>query len=541
MKKIMLIDTNYGFTSDVESRLILDDIEGIEILTRNNINIIHEQIEKEHPDELLISADLINSHNWDFGIPVKSYAKKAEGISLAQERGIPTYGVIKGAGELIKAIESNSILNIKERNVQNEIPVDISNEQKVEKPAAVNSGSENLKKTEPLDILNAEKEILAKPLEPDRPLNRYEGEDMTVKDKLQEQNMQQDSIKTQNTASASNRGKNDLKARLEEARKKEQEERLRKEAEMRRNGLSADETAVERDMGNIQPPAKLITVYSAKGGVGKTTISSELATYLALTSHGRGRYKVCIADYNIDFGDVLNTLNFDAKKACMTVWAADIRERIAAGEEPEQITYTESQISVWLQKDAATGLSALLAPMTNEDSMDISEVELEIMLTNLVEHGGFDFVVCDTGNNTRDSSFIPLEKADDIILVLTQSVNTANCNAGFMQTMRKINFDMSRIRIVINQAQSTKSVGVAVDEVIEAFINPETGRPFDVLGVIKYSNDEKQANNMGKPLVLKSSHEFTKSIGSIATHLIGENFVLEQPKKKGFLSKLFKK
>ena len=72
MKKIMLIDTNYGFTSDVESRLILDDIEGIEILTRNNINIIHEQIEKEHPDELLISADLINSHNWDFGIPVKS-------------------------------------------------------------------------------------------------------------------------------------------------------------------------------------------------------------------------------------------------------------------------------------------------------------------------------------------------------------------------------------------------------------------------------------------------------------------------------------
>lgn len=43
---------------------------------------------------------------------------------------------------------------------------------------------------------------------------------MTVKDKLQEQNMQQDYIKTQNTVSASSRGKNDLKARLEEARKK---------------------------------------------------------------------------------------------------------------------------------------------------------------------------------------------------------------------------------------------------------------------------------------------------------------------------------
>ena len=68
---------------------------------------------------------------------------------------------------------------------------------------------------------------------------------------------------------------------------------------------------VERDMGNIRDAAKVITVYSAKGGVGKTTLSSDLATYLALTSNGRNRYKVCFADFNIDFGDVKNTLNFD--------------------------------------------------------------------------------------------------------------------------------------------------------------------------------------------------------------------------------------
>lgn len=51
--------------------------------------------------------------------------------------------------------------------------------------------------------------------------------------------------------------------------------------------------------------------------IGKTTLSCELATYLALTSNGRNRYKVCIADFNIDFGDVKNTLNFDPNKACM--------------------------------------------------------------------------------------------------------------------------------------------------------------------------------------------------------------------------------
>lgn len=544
VKKIMLIDTNYGFTSDIESRLILDDIDGIEIVTKNNINTIHEAIEKERPDELLIASSIINSHpNWDFGIPVKTYAKNTEGIIASQDKGFMTYGLINGAGELIQAISSNRILKLETPSGKNKFPNETD---LISGKSQVSDVNQNTKGINPFtqkkpdleevfeDIVEETliKENMQKAVHKSKKKN-----DITISANMSSSPESNDGIRS----GISSRGSNDLKARLAEARKREEEERRKKEAAAKNRHLEEATAMVNRDMGNVKMPAKLITVYSAKGGVGKTSLACELSTYLALTAHGRGRYKVCIADYNIDFGDVINTLDYDANRACMTIWAADIRERINAGESPEDISYTEGQISAWLQKNEQTGLYALLAPFTNEDSMDISEIELEVMLRNLVDNGGFDFVVCDTGNNTRDSSFIPLEKADDIILVLTQSVNTANCNVGLIETMRKIDFDMSKVRTVINMAQPAKSVGISVDEVIEAFINPNTGKPFEVLSVLKYTNDEKTAGNMGIPLVLKSSHEFTRGISSIAQQIIGDNFVLEAPKKKGIFAKLFKK
>lgn len=301
---------------------------------------------------------------------------------------------------------------------------------------------------------------------------------------------------------------------------------------------------VERDMGNIKRPAKLTSIYSAKGGVGKTTITCNLATYLALTEHhGRNRYNVCIIDFNIDFGDVATTLGLDPNRGCMTQWANDIKQRLKgmtpengqkySQEQLNSIVYEESQIRNYLQRVDETGLYVLLAPISNEDSMFLTENEIEIMLNNLINNAGFDFIICDTGNNTRDSSFIPLTKADNVYMILTQSATTANDNAGFLNTMHKIGYDLNKIHILINMAMPTKSTGISVDELKEVFVNPYTKKQYHVVGIIKNYNEVRNHNNMQKPLVYNSKHEFTRCIGEIANQIIGDESILKstgQPK-----------
>lgn len=122
MKKILLIDTNFGFTADVESRMLLEDSDTFEIIIRNQADRVEDAIEAEKPDELLINANLLSSHpTWNFGIPVKTYAKDVEGVDQSHKKNIPCYGVIQMAGDLLSAIESNAVVSVsqvKEKKLQ---------------------------------------------------------------------------------------------------------------------------------------------------------------------------------------------------------------------------------------------------------------------------------------------------------------------------------------------------------------------------------------------------------------------------------------
>ena len=146
--------------------------------------------------------------------------------------------------------------------------------------------------------------------------------------------------------------------------------------------------------------------------------------------------------YNIDFGNVLTRLNLDENVARqgsgLTTWIDDIRDCVESGDNISNIKFTRNEIERYLIKDEESGLFALVAPVSNDDSIGINAAELQTILDNLIKYGGFDFIICDTGNNTRDSTMICLEKADIVIMILTQDMNTINCNFCFLINLFQI-------------------------------------------------------------------------------------------------------
>ncbi|MBQ7818430.1 MAG: P-loop NTPase [Bacteroidales bacterium] len=311
---------------------------------------------------------------------------------------------------------------------------------------------------------------------------------------------------------------------------------------LRNNMTSKNENSfkarMEKDLkAQKNSKAKVVTVYAGKGGVGKTTISTELAVYLSQTSVGRGLLRVCLVDYNIDYGNVLTTLNYDPNGNTLTFWAEEVKERLNNGESPEDIKYSRSEIEARLQCSQDTGLYALIAPISHEDSYDIEGDELEIILNNIVENGEFDFVVCDTGNNTRDSSVFAVDRADVVLMVVTQDVTTASCNSAFLSTMKKLDFDTSKIKLVINSIMPYKYTQVSVQELEDIF-------DYECIAHIKRSPDIIKANNCSEPIVLTdNNHDFTKGIKKIVDYLLGpeKSSFANDTRKQGVLKRLFRR
>lgn len=451
---ILIVDSNYAFLSNCESTAFLYEDDDINIIKAQKLSGINNIIRREQPDKIAINAVFLDSLlGVDIDAPYVVYARtKADEYTLS-ESAVPSYGYVSSSDELLNAIMLDKVQNPKKTSKPKPSP-NTSNQHK-EKPKKSVSKP---KLSEPEyyedeDILNddpsedeedevLEGEILeADEADEDDDTTDREIDDIDFEDeppevyekptthKAKHQNASekerlsntmhtkshathstgQEAISTHKTnPTVKNKNQtNDFQARAREAR----EARKLKEAEQKKKALSSSNTSVkndyatkqvDKDMGLVKPPTKVVTVYSSKGGVGKTTVACELATFLALTASGRGRLKVCIVDCNIDFGDVLNTLDFDVNGPCMMDWYSDIEVKAEDGTAPEDISYSEEEIMGFLQKKETDGLYALIAPMTNEDSMELEGTHIEIMLRNLIKNGGFDFIIIDTGNNTRD-------------------------------------------------------------------------------------------------------------------------------------------
>lgn len=525
MNRFLIIDSRLAFYQDLSSRIDIEDDREIEaevILFTNNDDV-QRKIAQGNFSAILISDAIMDSP--DFNIPqnikIIGYLERKDSASdIFAKNKVLNAGFFKRSNEMLDYLESLDIDEIATNTVSTDS----------------NSTTNNTLNTE-----NAYTETTAN--------NAPYLEKMSYSENNNNQN-----INTSNTFCTncgqkitpgvkfcSSCGSPINAAKNNTSDNNNVTDMLRNATIIRDDDPKAVDKMVYEDLLPKKHKCKIIAVYAAKGGVGKTTLATSLGVYLAMTSTDRRNTRVCIVDYNIDFGDVRPTLGFSQKGVDMMSWAGDIDEKLLSGTPAENIFYSKEEIeNNFLQKKVFNKMVyghnvevyGLIAPVSHEDSMDISEEALPIMLSNLRDNGDFDYIICDTGNNTRDSSFTALDLADHIFLVNTQDVTTVSCNDSFLKTMQSLDFDTSKISLIINNIVPAKETGVSVKDIEETV-------PFPCIARIRHNTSVILANNKGIPIVFDAGTQFTKEIANIVSVITDEDLTV-QTKKKGLFSFLKK-
>jgi pilus assembly protein CpaE len=236
---------------------------------------------------------------------------------------------------------------------------------------------------------------------------------------------------------------------------------------------------------------RVMTIFSPKGGTGKTVVATNLAAALAK----REGKRTLLLDLDLQFGDTAIMLGLELEKTIYDLV-------VAPGE------LDSEKLAGYVTKHPS-GLDLLAAPLRPEDA----ELVVESKVTGLLEvaRSSYDAIVVDTSPFFHGPMLATLDRTDDLLVVCGLDVATLK-NVGLaLQTLELLSFPASRIRYVMNRA--TANVGLKPAEV-EAALKVKIAHQLPMDQVVPV------AANRGEPAVLAEPRaDFSKAIAAIAKEL----------------------
>lgn len=216
------------------------------------------------------------------------------------------------------------------------------------------------------------------------------------------------------------------------------------------------ETPVRKKRVNTS--GRVFTVFSSKGGVGKTFVSINLAIALAQKTKKR----VALVDLDLDFGSAALALNLQPRYTLSDV-INDIRNLDADLMESYLLTHS-SGISV---------LPASIEPQSNEF---INAEHIQIILKTL--QGSFDFIVVDMPARFYEPVNPAFVFAEKLLMVATPEVSTVRNVKGALMTLTELNYPKSKVHIIVNRMDSKgeikiKDVELTLNQSVIAYLEAD--------------------------------------------------------------------
>jgi pilus assembly protein CpaE len=246
-------------------------------------------------------------------------------------------------------------------------------------------------------------------------------------------------------------------------------------------------------------PGRIVTVFSPKGGVGRTTVAVNLAV-AAATELG---LNVVLVDGSFQFGDVGVLLNLNPRNKSI----ADLIPEMG-NSEPESV----DQVIV----NHSSGVKVLLAPPSPEMAELITTAYLRKVLEQLRDT--HDLVVVDSWPWFHESTLNLLDQSDLILTLLTLEITNIKNIRLFLEVAAQLGYPDEKIRLVLNRADS--ALGIRIPDVQNSI-----GRKVDET-IVSDGRSVVYALNRGVPFVLSNREaQVSQDIIRLARSVTGGELV----------------
>jgi pilus assembly protein CpaE len=241
------------------------------------------------------------------------------------------------------------------------------------------------------------------------------------------------------------------------------------------------------------PTGSIIATFGVKGGVGKTTLATNLAVALAQESSA----SVALVDLDVPFGDVALMLDIHPDQDILDA----LDESVVNDLERLQNTLVRTP----------QGVHVLAAPLAPDDAGGLDSHRVGRLLTRLAAL--HQFVLVDTPVGLTELTAAALDVSELALLVTTPEIAALRRTHACLRLLQGLEFPTSKLQLVLNRVESKTRVSSA--EAIDALGQPVAWR---------VGNDyaAMQAAASGQPVVQSAPKtRIARDIRLIARQLAG--------------------
>jgi pilus assembly protein CpaE len=261
--------------------------------------------------------------------------------------------------------------------------------------------------------------------------------------------------------------------------------------------LQARRADANRSVGSTHDPnaptGSIISVFGVKGGVGKTTLATNLAVALAQESSA----SVALVDLDVPFGDVALMLDIHPERDILDALDDSVLDEL------------ERLQSLLVRTEH--GVHVLSSPLAPDDAGAIDSRHVGRLLLRLAAL--HQFVLVDTPVGLTELTAASLDVAELGLLVTTPEIAALRRTHACLRLLQGLEFPTNKLQLVLNRVASKTRVSEA--EAIDALGHAVTWR---------IANDyaAMQSAALGQPVVLSQpkSH-ISRDIRLIARQLAG--------------------